>query len=123
MEDSYVTEGDAGERSAYSSSVVPQTLNIKTVLTTAGVVDNLLHDAPDVPIALRLCQLASVHVPRLRVRRRTYEVESAELGRSLVQAGVGREDRAATFTLVANDPTHGDGVVLQDGGRQFRTHS
>ena len=42
--------------------------------------------------------------------RRTYEVERAELGGVLVQAGVGREDRAATLTLVANDPTHDDGV-------------
>ena len=43
--------------------------------------------------------------------RRTYEVERAELGGSLVQASVGREDRAATLPLVANDPTHGDGCV------------
>jgi len=43
----------------------------------------------------------------------TYVVERAELGRVLVQAGVGREDRAATLTLVANYPTHGDdGVVV-----------
>lgn len=42
---------------------------------------------------------------------RTYVVECAELSRSLVQAGVGGEDRAATLTLVANDPTHGDSVV------------
>jgi hypothetical protein len=41
--------------------------------------------------------------------RRTYEVERAELSGGLVQAGVGREDRAATLSLVANDPTHGDG--------------
>jgi hypothetical protein len=43
--------------------------------------------------------------------RRTYEVERAELGGGLVQAGVGREDRAATLSLVANDPTHGDVFV------------
>jgi hypothetical protein len=43
--------------------------------------------------------------------RRTYVVERAELGGGLVQAGVGREDRAATLSLVANDPTHGDVVV------------
>jgi hypothetical protein len=43
--------------------------------------------------------------------RRTYEVERAELGGGLVQAGVGREDRAATLSLVANDPTHGDEFV------------
>jgi hypothetical protein len=92
------------------------------VLTTAGVVDNLLYDTPNVSIALGLCPLASVAVPRVRarVRRRTYEVERAELGRSLVQAGVGREDRAATLTLVANDPTHGDGVVLQVGVERVR---
>lgn len=42
----------------------------------------------------------------------TYEVERAELGGVLVQAGVGREDGSATLTLVANYPTHGDvGVV------------
>lgn len=41
----------------------------------------------------------------------TYVVESAELGGRLVQAGVGGEDRAATLTLVPNNPTHGDGVV------------
>jgi hypothetical protein len=43
--------------------------------------------------------------------RRTYEVERAELGGGLVQAGVGRKDRAATLSLVANDPTHGDVFV------------
>lgn len=42
---------------------------------------------------------------------RTYEVVGAELGGGLVQAGVGREDRAATLSLVANDTTHGDVVV------------
>jgi hypothetical protein len=41
----------------------------------------------------------------------TYVVERAELGGGLVQAGVGREDRAATLTLVANYPTHGDVLV------------
>ena len=45
------------------------------------------------------------------VRAATYKVESAELGGGLVQAGVGREDRAATLTLVPDNPTHGDGVV------------
>jgi hypothetical protein len=38
---------------------------------------------------------------------RTYVVERAELGGGLVEAGVGREDRAATLTLVADDTTHG----------------
>lgn len=42
---------------------------------------------------------------------RTYEVERAELRGGLVQAGVGREDRAATLSLVANNTTHGDVVV------------
>ena len=42
----------------------------------------------------------------------TYVVERAELGGVLVQAGVGREDGSATLTLVANYPTHGDGVVV-----------
>jgi hypothetical protein len=41
----------------------------------------------------------------------TYVVESAELGGRLVQAGVGGKDRAATLTLVPDNPTHGDGVV------------
>jgi hypothetical protein len=48
------------------------------------------------------------------LRWQTYVVERAELGRSLVEAGVGREDRAATLALVANNPTHDDGVVLVD---------
>lgn len=39
---------------------------------------------------------------------RTYVVERAELGGGLVQAGVGREDRPTTLTLVADDTTHGD---------------
>lgn len=39
----------------------------------------------------------------------TYVVESAELGRSLVQAGVGGEDRPAAFTLIPDNPSHGDG--------------
>lgn len=38
----------------------------------------------------------------------TYEIERAELGGGLVQAGVGREDRAATLTLVTDDTTHSD---------------
>jgi hypothetical protein len=77
-------------------------------------VDNLLHDTPDVSIALSLCLLAPF-LCRSRVRNRaggvTYVVESAELGGSLVQAGVGGEDGAATLTLVPDNPTHGDGVV------------
>ena len=76
--------------------------------------DNLLYDTPDVSIALSLHPLAlcSQYVSKFRelCGRRTYEVERAELGGVLVQAGVGREDRAATLTLVANDPTHDDGV-------------
>jgi hypothetical protein len=47
----------------------------------------------------------------------TYVVERAELGGGLVQAGVGREDRAATLTLVANYPTHGDVGVVSRGCR------
>jgi hypothetical protein len=46
-------------------------------------VDDLLHDTPDVAMALGI-------------------VEAAELGRGLPQAGVGSEDAAATLTLVAN---------------------
>lgn len=77
--------------------------------------DNLLYDTPDVSIALSLCPLASVSKVSKFVMAGagTYVVERAELGRVLVQAGVGREDRAATLTLVANYPTHGDdGVVV-----------
>jgi hypothetical protein len=48
-------------------------------------------------------------LPSGRGGGRTYEVERAELGGGLVQAGVGREDRAATLTLVADDTTHCDG--------------
>jgi hypothetical protein len=81
------------------------------VLTTARVVDNLLYDTPNVSITLRLYPLAQcptgLHFGGCVVR--TYEVERAELGGRLVQAGVGREDRAATLSLVANDPTHCDG--------------
>jgi hypothetical protein len=43
----------------------------------------------------------------------TYIVERAKLGGGLVQAGVGREDGAATFTLIPDNPTHGDGVVVE----------
>lgn len=77
--------------------------------------DNLLHDTPDVSIALSLYQLATVLgslcVRIVRAAAWTYVVESAELGGGLVQAGVGGEDRAATLTLVPDNPTHGDGVV------------
>ena len=50
---------------------------------TTGVVDDLLHDAAEVTMALGV-------------------VESAELGRGLVEAGVGREDRATALSLVAD---------------------
>ena len=55
---------------------------------------------------------------------RTYKVERAELGGGLVQAGVGREDRAATLTLVADDTTHCDGcmrlrLVVREVGCQW----
>lgn len=57
------------------------------------------------PLALSLLPVYR----NLRLRgSRTYVVESAELGGGLVQAGVGREDRAATLTLVTDDTTHGD---------------
>ena len=73
--------------------------------------DNLLYDTPDVSIALSLHPLAlcSQYVSKFRelCGRRTYEVERAELGGVLVQAGVGREDRAATLSLVTDDTTHG----------------
>jgi hypothetical protein len=51
----------------------------------------------------------------VRCSLRTYVVERAELGRGLVQAGVGREDGAATLTLVPDNTTHGDGVELEVG--------
>ena len=81
LEAVWVTENDPRERS-----------------TTARVVDDLLHDTSNVPIALRV-------------------VESAELGRSLVQAGVGSEDRPAAFTLIPDNPSHGDSVVVEEIGR------
>ena len=65
-----------------------------------------IHCAQPVPVSL--CS------DRLQFRgcvRRTYVVERAELGGGLVQASIGREDRAATLSLVANNPTHGDVVV------------
>lgn len=64
----------------------------------------------------------SCRISRCRGRW-TYVIERAELGGGLVQAGVGREDRAATLALVANNPTHDDGVVLLeevDGELFFR---
>lgn len=51
--------------------------------TTAGVVDDLLYDTTDVSMALGV-------------------IEGAELGRSLPQAGIRREDAAATLTLVTD---------------------
>lgn len=59
-------ENDAGERR-----------------TTAGVVDDLLHETPDVAMALGV-------------------VEGAELRRVLPQAGVGSENAASALTLVAD---------------------
>jgi hypothetical protein len=59
-------EDDAGERG-----------------TTAGVVDDLLHDTPDVAMALGV-------------------VEAAELGGGLAQARVGSEDAAGALALVAD---------------------
>jgi hypothetical protein len=115
LEPVWVAESDAGERSACGISSVESQIShfAGRVLTTTRVVDNFLYDTPDVSIALRLCQLALCS-QCLHFRgcvRRTYVVERAELSGGLVQAGVGREDRAATLSLVANDPTHGDVVV------------
>lgn len=76
--------------------------------------DNLLHHTSDVAIALSLCPLAfgsCVLLESAIVRAATYEIIGAELGGSLVQAGVGREDGAATLTLVPDNTTHGEGVV------------
>jgi hypothetical protein len=63
LEASYVAEGDPCERSAWEHFVsCGSKLAIFSVrvLTTSGVVDNLLYDTPNVSIALRLYQLASV---------------------------------------------------------------
>lgn len=57
--------------------------------TTAGIVDDLLDDTTGVTVSLS-------------------EVEGPELGRGLVQAGVGRENGATALPLVADDTTHGD---------------
>jgi len=56
--------------------------------TTAGVVDNLTDYTTDVAMALGV-------------------IEVAELGRGLVQARVGSENRSTPLALVANDTTHG----------------
>jgi hypothetical protein len=78
-------------------------------------VDDLLHDTSDVAIALSLCPLVFLSYAWFEIAivwaTATYIIESAELSGGLVQAGVGCEDRAATFTLVPDNPTHGDGVV------------
>ena len=82
-------------------------------LTTTAVVDNLLDYTANVSIALRLPAVSpsrsfEPHCCGCCADSRTYEVERAELGGRLVQAGVGREDGAAALTLVADDTTHGD---------------
>jgi hypothetical protein len=54
--DSYVAEDDLGQRSTYS--LVNSWPYLKTLiksLTTTGIVDDLLHDAANVTIALSLC--------------------------------------------------------------------
>lgn len=106
---SYVAEDDPGERSTYFIvRPFPKGLSFPKSLTTTGIVDNLLYDAANVAIALSLCLLASVLIIFSVARCFAYVVESAELSRGLVQAGVGREDGAATFTLVPDDATHGE---------------
>jgi hypothetical protein len=60
--------------------------------TTTGIVDNLLHNTTEVSMALSV-------------------IEVSELGRSLVQARVGRENRSTTLALVANNSTHCDGCL------------
>lgn len=85
-------------------------LDLSERSTTAGIVDNLLHDAPDVSMALG-------------------EVMDTELSRRLVETGVSRckmsslalcaglalrigvaltEDGSTTLSLVADHATHGD---------------
>lgn len=60
---------------------------------TAGIVDNLLHNTTDVAMSLGV-------------------VEGSELGGSLVQAGDGVEYGGATLTLVADNATHLDGLLV-----------
>jgi hypothetical protein len=95
---------------------------LEQVLTTTGIVDNLLHDAANVAIALSLLSLAHalrcVRILQLCAAAATYEVESSELGRGLVEAGVGREDGPASLTLVPDNTTHGD-VVCEEEGRSL----
>jgi hypothetical protein len=111
---SYVAESDAGKRSAceFVSRGPKFTLGRgsthhdrsrgQSPLRHPGCI----HCAQTVPIS-PVSQTPSFW----RVCAATYVVERAELRGGLVQAGVGREDRAATLSLVANDPTHGDVVV------------
>jgi len=55
--------------------------------TTSWVVDDVLYDTTDVTVSLGI-------------------VEGSELGWGLVQTGVGREDRAATLSLVSDNSSH-----------------
>jgi hypothetical protein len=57
--------------------------------TTAGIVDDLLHDTTSVSMTLSV-------------------VERTELGGSLVETGVGREDGSTSLSLIADHTTHGD---------------
>ena len=56
--------------------------------TTAGVVDDFLHDTADVAVTFS-------------------EIKGAELGSTLTANGVSLEDRTTTFSLRADNATHG----------------
>ena len=130
----YVSEDDFGKRSTCSISLeknprvqhLENTHHDQSRGRSPSRRHGCIHCAQPVPISLAF--LCLFHFCRLRGRA-TYVVESAELGRSLVQAGVGREDGAAALPLVSNNPSHGDGVdvvgcgswrlVVNVRGRQF----
>lgn len=126
---SYVSEDDLRKRSAYSKFVsqslrIPHSVVITHHDPSRGRSPSrrleCIHCAQPMPVSL----LSSSVYFRVYIFcgavRRTYIVEGTELGGGLVQAGVGREDGAASLTLVPNNTTHGDdGVVLE--GRSMKS--
>jgi hypothetical protein len=113
-----VAESDPGERSAYSQcQSKPQISNFEIGYSPRPESWTISFTTPRMyPLRSACHPLARCSqvcpISRLCAGGGTYVVERAELGGGLVQAGVGREDRAATLTLVANYPTHGDGDEL-----------
>lgn len=76
----YVAEDDFRERSTCTHPSESSSMSDPgQVLTTTGVVDNLLHDASNVAIALGLCQLA-LHSWSFRDRNRAGDVRSRGCG-------------------------------------------